>query len=309
MNFRAIFFATIQTIGLYAAGFIIPFIGQILMLFTPVPVIVIWVRNGRQEGLAVLCAATVLASLIGGWHAAAIYFFVFGLMALGTAEGMRKGLKTEQIALLGGLIPLIVIGAIVSFYFVKLGKNPVTAIETYLRTNIAEAAKLYTTMGLTEMAAMVTAIPDKFIHYLVRLMPGIAISASIVQAACCYGIARAVVMRKQGSWFGVQPSYALWFAPDIWVWGLIVALALVVIPHETFRIIGWNISIIFSIVYLVQGTAIVDFYLKKGRVRPFVRGLIIALILALPAIVFVIALGIVDIWADVRKVRGPVLKI
>ena len=278
------------------------------MLFTPVPVIVIWVWNGRQEGLAVLCAASVLALLLGGWHAAAVYLFVFGLMALGAAEGMRKGLRAEQIALLGGLLPLIVIGTIASFYFIKLGKNPITAVETYLRTNIAEAAKLYTTMGLTEMAAMVTAIPDKFIHYLVRLMPGIAISASIVQAACCYGIARAVVMRKQGSWLGAQPSFALWFAPDIWVWGLIVALALVVIPHETFRIIGWNVSIIFSIVYLVQGIAIVDFYLRKGRVRPFVRGLIIALILALPAIVFVVALGIVDIWADVRKVRGPVLK-
>jgi uncharacterized protein YybS (DUF2232 family) len=279
------------------------------MLFTPVPVIVIWVRSGRQDGFAVLCGASVLASVLGGWHAAAMYFFGFGLMALGAAEGMRKGLKAEQIALLGGLLPLIVIGTAISFYFIKLGKNPLAAVEAYLRTNIAEAAKMYTTMGLTEMAAMVSAIPDRFIHYLVRLMPGIAISASIVQAACCYGMARSIVMRKQGSRFGAQPSFALWFAPDVWVWGLIVALALVVIPHETFRLIGWNISIIFSIVYLVQGIAIVDFYLRKGRVRPFVRGLIIALILALPAIVFVIALGIVDVWADLRKVRVPVLKI
>lgn len=309
MNFRAIFVATIQTIGLYAAGFIIPFAGQILMLFTPVPVIVAWIWNGRREGLAVLCAAGMLALLLGGWHAAAIYFFGFGLMALGAAEGMQKGLKAEQIALLGGLLPLVMMGTILTLYLIRIGKNPVTAVETYLHTNIAEAAKMYTTMGLTEMAAMVTEIPEKFIHYLVRLMPGIAVSASIVQAACCYGIARAVIMRKQGSRFGAQPSFALWFAPDIWVWGLIVALALDVIPHDTIRIIGWNLSIIFTIVYLAQGTAIVDFYLRKGRVRPFVRGLIIALILALPAIIFVIALGIVDIWADVRKVRGPVLKI
>jgi hypothetical protein len=35
------------------------------------------------------------------------------------------------------------------------------------------------------------------------------------------------------------------------------------------------------------------------------RGLIIVLILALPSIVFVITLGIVDIWADFRKVRAP----
>jgi hypothetical protein len=42
--------------------------------------------------------------------------------------------------------------------------------------------------------------------------------------------------------------------------------------------------------------------------RPLVRGVVHTLILALPSIVFVIAAGIVDIWADFRKVRGPVLK-
>ncbi len=308
MNYRAIFFATVQTAGLYAAGFIIPFVGQVLILFTPVPVIIAWVHNGRREGLAVLCAAGVVASLLGGWQAAAIYFFGFGLMAVGAAEGMRKNLKPEQIALLGALLPVVVIGAMLSFYFIKIGKNPVTVLETYLRTSIAEAAKLYTTMGLTEMAAMVTAIPDKFIHYLVRLMPGIAVSTLVVQAACCYGMARAAIVRKQRPMLGVQPSFAFWFAPDAWVWGLITALAFVVIPQETLRLIGWNLSIIFAIVYLAQGSSIVDFYLRKVRVRPFVRGLIIAIILALPAMVFVIALGIVDIWADVRKVRGPVLK-
>ncbi|HUI45248.1 MAG TPA: DUF2232 domain-containing protein [Nitrospirota bacterium] len=308
MDFRAIFLATIQTIGLYAAGFVIPIVGQVLALFTPVPAIIAWVRNGRREGLAVLCAASVLAFILGGWQAAAIYFFGFGLMALGTAEGMRQNLKAEQIALLGGLLPVVVIGTILSFYFIRIGKNPVIAVETYLRSGIANAAKLYTTMGLTEMSSAVTAVPDKFIHYLVRLIPGIAIATSVVQASFCYGIARSAIARKQIPISVDQPSFALWFAPDAWVWGLIAALALVVFPREVSRLIGWNLSIIFAVVYLAQGTAIVDFYLRKGRVRPFVRGLIIALILALPAIVFVIALGIVDIWADVRKVRGPVLK-
>jgi ABC-type spermidine/putrescine transport system permease subunit II len=61
-------------------------------------------------------------------------------------------------------------------------------------------------------------------------------------------------------------------------------------------------------VYLAQGAAIIDFYLRKVRIRPFMRGLILAVILAMPSIVFAIALGIVDIWADFRKARGPVLK-
>ncbi len=308
MNFRAVFFATIQTTGLYAAGFInIPLLGQALALFTPVPLILAYVRNGRREGLTALFASCVLASVLGGWQAAAILLLSFGLMAAGTAEGMRRNMKLERIALLGGLLPVVIIGIVISFYFIRAGKNPIEAVEAYLRGSVAEAAKLYTSLGLAEMASMVNAVSDKFIHNLVRLIPSITIATSVTQAACCCGVARAVIARKPGATPVVsQPPFSLWHAPDAWIWGLIAALALVIYPNESSRLTGWNLAILFAVVYLAQGTAIVEHYLLRARIRAFVRWFITALILALPSIVFVIALGIVDIWADVRKVRGPV---
>ena len=48
-----------------------------------------------------------------------------------------------------------------------------------------------------------------------------------------------------------------------------------------------------------------EHYLLKAHIKPLVRGLIMALVMAMPSIVFVIALGVVDVWADIRKVRGP----
>jgi uncharacterized protein YybS (DUF2232 family) len=164
-------------------------------------------------------------------------------------------------------------------------------------------------MGLKDMAAMVSSVTDTFVHYLVRLIPAITITTSVLQAAACYGISRTVILKKEvSSPLAGQPSLAFWHAPDAWVWGLIAALALLVIPNESSRLIGWNLTILFAVVYLAQGAAIIDFYLRKVRIRPFMRGLILAVILAMPSIVFAIALGIVDIWADFRKARGPVLK-
>jgi uncharacterized protein YybS (DUF2232 family) len=310
MNYRSILVAAIQTAGLYAAGFIVPFIGQVLALLTPVPLVLVSLRSGRAEGLAALGTSAALIAAIGGWQAGALLLATFGLMALGISEGMRKQMKPELVSLLGGLLPIAVIGIIAAFYFVRAGKSPVGAIEEYLRTSIAEAAAVYTKIGLKEMAAVVTSIPDTFIHYLVRLIPAITIATSVMQAAVCYGISRSVILRKEiSSPLAGQPSLASWHAPDAWVWGLIMALALLVIPNETSRLIGWNLAILFAVVYLAQGTAIVEFYLKKIRFRPFMRGLLLALILAMPSIVFVIALGIVDIWADFRKVRGSALHI
>jgi uncharacterized protein YybS (DUF2232 family) len=309
MNYRSIFLAAIQAVGLYAAVFIHP-IGQILTLVTPVPLIVAYVRNGRQVGLAALGLSAVLALLLGGWQAAAILLFSFGLMSIGIAEGMRRQMKPEGASLLGGLLPIAVLGAIVLFYLVRVGKSPVSAVEEYLREIITAAAAVYTRMGLAEMAATVTSVMDSFIYYFARLMPGITVATSIAQAACCYVIARAVIARKPESApvMDRQP-FALWHAPDAWVWGLIAALAFSVVPHETPRFIGWNLAILFAVLYLAQGAAIVEHYLLKARLKPFLRGLIITLLLVMPpTLASVIALGIVDIWADVRKVRGPGIK-
>jgi uncharacterized protein YybS (DUF2232 family) len=309
MNYRAILIATLQTLGLFVAGFVIPLVGQIFALFTPVPLILVSVRNGRLAGLTTLVASSVIMSLLGGWQAAAVLFFSFGLMAIGTSEGMRRNLRPEQTTFLGGLLPVMVLAAIAMLYLVRVGKDPITEVEVYLRDIIAASAKTYTTVGLTEMAAMLSSIPDSFIYYLTRLIPGIAIATSVTQAACCFGIARNILMRRPGAEpLPAQPSLAAWHAPDSWVWGLIASLALIIVPREPARLVGWNIAILFAVLYLAQGTAIVDHYLRKTGIKTFGRGLILALILVMPSVVFVIALGVVDIWADFRKVRGPVVK-
>jgi uncharacterized protein YybS (DUF2232 family) len=310
MNYRSTFVAAIQTVGLYAAGFIVPVIGQILALLTPVPLIVLSLRGGRGEGLAALGISAALISAIGGWQAGALLLVTFGLMAVGISEGIRRQMKPEQVSLLGGLLPVAVVGVLAAFYFARAGKSPMGAIEEYLRTNIAEAAAVYTKIGLNEMAAMLASVTDTFVHYFVRLIPAITIATSIMQAAMCYGISRSIILKKEvSSPFAGQASLSIWHAPDAWVWGLIIALALLVVPYETSRLVGWNLAILFAVVYLAQGIAIVEFYLRKIRFRPFMRGLLFALILATPSIVFAIALGVVDIWADFRKVRGSAQKI
>lgn len=303
MNYRAVVVAAAQAIGLYAAGFLIPLFGQIVALLTPVPIILAYRGYGRREGLAVLLAAGLLSVVLGGWQAAALFFGGFGLMAIGIGEGIHRRFRPESVVLIGGLLPVAFIAVLLSFYFLQLGKNPLAYIDAYMRTNIAEASRIYTELGLKEMAATLSTVPDRFLYYLVRLLPAIVIATSLMQAACCYGFSRRMLLQRTVS-PEYQPFFALWYAPDAWVYGLIAALALLAIPGEPFHIVGWNCVILTSLVYLIQGSAIVEFYLVRARINPFFRGMIITMLLMLPAIVFIIALGVVDVWADVRKLKS-----
>jgi uncharacterized protein YybS (DUF2232 family) len=305
MNYKATLVAAAQATLLFLSGFFVPLLG---MMFTPVPLMLAYVRQGRSEGLSALGLSIAVIGAIAGWQVAAFLLLCFGLMAVGMAEGLRRHWKPEATALAGGLLPAAALTLVATRFFLSTNKNPVMFIEAFFKDQRALAEKLYTDLKLTEVAAAVSAVPDTFIHYLVLLLPGIVVTSMILLALACFVLAVRIITRKPGSApMLAVPSLALWHAPDVWVWGLIVTLVLILVPNETVKFTGWNLAILYSVIYLIQGISIVEHYLRKARVHTLVRGLIHVIILALPpTVACVMALGVVDIWADVRKVRGPV---
>lgn len=303
MNYRSLFLATGRAIILYVSGLLIPVLGQFFVLFTPVPLILAYVRDGRTTGLLAIAVASSLVTLLG-WYAAALFLLSFGLMTIGISEGMLRKMKPELIALLGGLLPILVLTPILLSYLAQLGENPILVAERYLRESVLEASKRYAGAGLTEMATATASIPDVVYYYLVRLLPGIFLATMTSQAAFCYGIARAFIIRKQGMGTS-EKSFALWHAPDSWVFGLIASLGLLILPDESTNLIGWNLTILFGALYLAQGIALADFFMRKLRMHGFVRALMLTIILFLPPLIAaLVAVGVVDIWADLRKVRA-----
>jgi hypothetical protein len=307
MPFRSILTAALQSAGLMLAGFIVPLLGQIALLIAPVPLILIMVREGKMPGMLALGLATAVIAVLAGGHAVFVVIFLsYGFMAMGLADGLRWRWKPENAVLIGGMLTIVALVVVLAPLVHGTGKSPVTVIEEYLRTSIAEAQQLYTQLGLVDVAQAMAQVSDRVVYYLVRLLPGIIVVATLLQAACCYGMARALILRKDPSAAILpEPSLATWHAPDAWVWGLIAALGLVALPDTTIRFIGMNIALVCLLIYSVQGIALVEFTLRKARVGTIWRNLIITIIIALPVIVPVIALGVVDIWADFRKVRTP----
>lgn len=311
MPYRSILIAALQSAGLMIAGFIVPIIGQITLLIAPVPLILIMVHQGKLPGmLAVGLATVILAVLAGGQAVFIVIFLSFGFMAMGLADGLRWRWKPENAILFGGLLTLVALVVVLAPFLQNAGKSPVAVTEEYLRTSIAEAQQLYTQLGLSDVAQMMAQVTDTVVYYLVRLLPGIILATTLLQAACCYGMARALILRKDPSAAVLaEPTLATWHAPDPWVWGLIVSLGLVASGHltstkSTTYFIGLNLALLYLFVYAAQGVSLVDFWLRKAKLTILWRSLIHTIILALPPfIAVVIVFGVIDIWADFRKVR------
>ncbi len=312
MPYRAIITAALQSAGLYAAGFLIPLIGQVAVLFVPVPIIVLFIREGRQAGYLALVLASGLAAALGWWQAAVLLFFLsFGLMAIGLSEGMIRRMKAEQAILLGGAVPVAALVLVLSLLLLKSGRNPIAVAEEYLRSTLNDARDVYAKLGLSEVVQTLALVTDRIVRTVVRILPGILLSTSLLQAATCYGMARAILLRRdQASPLASQPTLAAWHAPDNLVWGLIAALMLiawgVIDPGRTTAFyLGLNLVFPFALLYLVQGIAVLEHVFRKARIPVLWRSVLHTVILALPVVVLIVPLGIVDIWADFRKVRKP----
>jgi hypothetical protein len=180
-------------------------------------------------------------------------------MAVGIAYGMRKGMRSEHSVLLGGLLPVAAALVPLAYYAMHASGSLLEPAEKYLQQSIQEAVELYRAAGMKDMVEAVNAISDRFIYYFVRVLPGVTITLSLAQAASCLGVARFFLLRKPGPSGPVAAGTDLvgWHAPDVWVWGLIVALGLSAFPQELVRYTGINLTIIFFLVYTAQGVAVV----------------------------------------------------
>lgn len=305
MPYRAIITASLQSAALFIAGFIIPFLGQITTLFVPVPLVVVTVLHGRQSGLFATLISAVLIALIGSWQTAIILFFLSsGLMAFGLSYGMMRNLRAEASVILGTILQIILLVTMLAPVAVKSDKGLFILIEGYLTKSLADIKELYTSLGLTDIVSMTESLSATFIFYIARLVPGFVLATTLAQAASCYGIARTIILKRNPNIpLASQPTLALWHAPDLWVWGLIIALGLLALANTTQKLIGMNMLLVFLLIYVTQGAAVVDFFLRKAKIPPLGRSLLLMLTIALPTVVAVIALGVVDIWADFRKIR------
>jgi uncharacterized protein YybS (DUF2232 family) len=119
---------------------------------------------------------------------------------------------------------------------------------------------------------------------------------------CLNMIAVRGLLRRAGSPLADFGDLTLWKAPEKLVWVLIAGGGMLLATETSLTIVGMNLLILCSLLYLFQGMAIVVFFFRRKGIPPFFRWLIYGLILIQQyMLVFIIALGLFDLWVDFRK--------
>ena len=97
-----------------------------------------------------------------------------------------------------------------------------------------------------------------------------------------------------------------WKAPEKIVWLLIATGGMILFPFHAVKYSGVNLLILCLFIYLCAGLSIIGYYFKVKRFPIFFKIMFYTLILIQQyLLLFVVVLGLFDLWADFRKMIKP----
>ena len=285
-----------------------PFVGAIVLIFIPLPVLFYYSKNGRARGLAFLAAALSIAALVAAniFHASNALppLVIIALLGIIMAEAMKREYSIEK-TVWSSVLAISILGALFVLYqSILMGEAPWRLIQLYAERRIRTSIDFYTYLNISsETLKPIKENIAGIAAFIAGISPAIAVVslAFVVWVNLLMGRA---VFQKYGLPYHDFGNLSHWKPPEKMVWYLIAAGVMLLLPDNRTEFIGWNILIVILYVYLLAGLAIVSFFLKKSAVPAVFRYPIYFLIFAQQVVTMsVVAAGIFDLWVDFRKLK------
>jgi hypothetical protein len=285
---------------LFSAFLLVPFL-FLLGIASPLPLIVQRLRGGLSGALlAGTLAAALLAAVFAPDHGM-VYFLFFGLPGLLIGEAMARGrglLRGCAWAFLAlstamSLALLVNSGGMADHSLQPLEeiRSPQFLADLKASGWPPERVTDWTDQVATFRDAMAIVFPAAYI-----IMGGFGV---LLNAA----LLRLYLLRRDPGWLEDGEFERVRF-PLVLAGSFVLSGAAVLV--EPLRAAAYNALLVQAFFFGLQGLAVVTFYARRLAGPPFLRAVVVVLVLANPWAVHILALlGLFDNWIDFRKWAEP----
>jgi uncharacterized protein YybS (DUF2232 family) len=295
------------TILLLLISVLVPFVGPLFGLLTPLPFMHYTTKLGLHQGLKIAAITLLIVAAIAGVAGTLqIMFFCLEFTILGVviSEIYRRKLSFGLTIFLGTIFMLFM-GSVFLFligYIKEMG--PMDLISNYFQINFHGAIKSYEGLGLDQEKVLQL---EEFSKALMNIIAKVYPSLMIISTACIVWLN--VVISKPFFRMGrlEYPAFGpldRWHSPELMVWGLIAAGFASFLFRDGLQWASINALIVISVIYAFHGISIVLFFLNKYNVPAWIRISVYFLILFQQIFLFGLAIvGLFDQWIDIRKIH------
>ncbi len=280
----------------------------LLIFIAPVPFIVLGIRNGLKVNIVSLAITLLIVQGLLSSTSGATLLIAFGPLSfvLNHAIKTRKT-RTETIlmATASFLLPFVLLilleGQIANIDIIKEAEM---AMNQFLSLQLESLQG----MGLTNYELLQTKDQlESLYNELLVLIPSMLSIFSLFIAYVNFSIST-LIIRKMGYGVVSKGSFSRFKLPNniipgigiMFLTGFIFRL-LKINYHQAFLL---NITFLVGFIFLVQGLSVIDFSLKKMKMKIVFRIIIlISLLMFVPIGSVIFIIGLFDSIFDVRKIR------
>ncbi len=285
------------------AGFYIPFL-SFFLVFIPVPFIIAAVRhNLKYTMLAVTAASIIIASfsspLVGIYIA-----LISGINASVMGTMIKQGRNVRSIIVAGSAASLAATLMTFTISTYIMGVNSLVQMEEVF-TSVVEYQKSF--LGDGGGTAEIIRSLETMKNTMLTLIPSSIIFGSIASAYVNY-LVSGVVLKRTGFKFQPLGKFSRFSLPRNIMMGLLVIITLSYAADKMDIVNGQalflNVFYLFQIAFLLQGLAVIMFFMEKFKLPRFFRITACILFLLIPSFSIMAAiLGILDSIINIRRME------
>jgi len=297
--------------------YFLPFISFLSLAMLPVSCILLLLSGRKRDSIICAVAGVILLFLLN-YALAAIILVAIIAISFDYKYFFNKG---RRILIIVFSIFMIFIGAAILYILIEslaVGKNLISEASKVYNgyiNNLTNDPIVKTYQGLfpaeTDQFSTVLKQVESFLRFFPKLLPGIFCVFFGATSLINY-IASTTILERYNIKLNVLPKFKELDISWYCCCGIILGIILVIIPQMNSRydalidVTGYNIIIIFGSLYLVLGASTLWGIFERFNLKAFWRYFILFVIVLTPGfILFLPVIGLVDIWANLRKLsRG-----
>ncbi len=203
-------------------------------------------------------------------------------------------------------IVFILFFSLSAVYIYTHGIDIISLINHFSVVITKKIAVTYAQMGMKYFATVkMRDLISEMLKVIFLLLPAFLIIFSWISIWLSFIFLKKISKKTNLFFYGIKENLLLWRSSDYFLLLPITGIIISIFSVGIFKYIGYNIILLSSSVYLIQGLTILSFFLNKFNINIFLRilGYAIIFIFSNPIIIFIILTGIFDMWFNFRKIE------
>lgn len=285
---------------LFTVYLVVPPVGIFSGILAPFPACYVRLMHGRMPAAILMLGATAAVSAAFGIFAGFLYLGICGTIGVLMPELLARGHSGSRAVFWTTSANLVVLTAGVLGYITTTGLDLRQLASAEITSSLNQALLIYEKSGVKgEDLDLIKQSMKTVADLLYRLYPAFVTIMIIAVTGCNLALLKKTTPQAKTP-LNIG-EFATFKTPDVLVWLLIASGFSLLIPFEMATTPALNILLIVSLLYFLQGMAVISASISRQSYSGFLRvGMYVMLLLQPYLAALVAGIGLSDLWLDFR---------